>query len=597
MLWRDPWAWLVALLVWPLLFAARGVPLGEPIADDLRFLYQSQLERRLDLLGGGGSPHYWRPLSRQIYYMLIGPFAVDHPGAVAALQAGLLAAAGVLLYRALRPAWPAYAAAGAGSFAVAIEAARELVTWSSCAQDLLALLFGTAMLHALSRGRPRMALAWLACALFSKETAIAFGVAMPLWPALVTRDGAPATSRGRLRLAAAAAAELALWWLLHEWASHRAGQIPPPRDGTVSAGMAARALWAVRGVFLDALSARNPGAPTSAWVPLVVLSILAIAALVGLGTRGGRARLHSALPWLGWAAVWSGLATAPLTAFMPFWSSHRAVIPAMGLGVALTALLQVLGPAGPGLVTALRLAALLASPRISERIGSAGSNVEFDFDRLGSLQRLAHEVRSVVLRAYPRLPHGARITRNQWPRMSMFAFEDPMAFRLWYRDTTLQVLGMGAVREHPLDRLDVAVEFEPHRTRQVGLITPRALKSVLLAADSLRSGRAAVAEALLRNFEHEQADTNAAVFMATAMSVRGGALLELRRDEEAAAALQRSLAYYPRDANAHRLLAEYHRLNGRPLQAMIELQRHLTLFPDDVEVRRALAEITGQRRP
>ena len=118
-----------------------------------------------------------------------------------------------------------------------------------------------------------------------------------------------------------------------------------------------------------------------------------------------------------------------------------------------------------------------------------------------------------------------------------------------------------------------------------------------MAADSLRSGRAAVAEALLRNFEHEQADTNAAVFMATAMSVRGGALLELRRDEEAAAALQRSLAYYPRDANAHRLLAEYHRLNGRPLQAMIELQRHLTLFPDDVEVQRALAEITGQRRP
>jgi hypothetical protein len=593
-LWRDPWALVAALGVLPVLFASRGVPLGEPVADDFGFLYHALFTRPIDWLGGGGSPLYWRPLSRQLYYLLLAPFAVTHPGLVAALQATLLATAGVLIHRALRTTWPGPAAATAALFPVMLEAARQLVTWSSCAQDLLALVFGTAMLHALSHGRTRLALVWLACALLSKETAIAFAVAFPLWPAQRTRAGEPVTPRERIRGAVAAASLLAVWWLAHEWVSRRAGLLPPPHGGGADAGLgaSARALWAAKGVWLDAVSALDPDSPVAAWMPGAVLLLLAPAVAMAAATWAGRVRLRSALPWLGWAAVWSGIATVPLASFMPLWSSHRSVIPAMGVGVAFVSLLLQAGPWALAAVSALRLVAVLASPTAPQRIALSGSNVEFDFRRLGSLQRLAHEVRTNTLRVRPTLPHDARIARNQWPRMSLFAFQDPKAFRVWYHDSTLDVIEMAEVKSHPLERVDLAVEFEPHRTPQAAFISPIALQHVIMAADSLRLGRPAATVELLSGLEREQPDTNAAVFMATALSVRGGALLELRRDEEGAATLQRSLEYYINDANAHRLLAEYHRLHGRPDLAVIELQRHLLLFPRDADAQKMLDYLT-----
>src|SRR4029077_2640001 len=71
-LWRDPWALAVALAVAPVLVAARtGLP-GEPVADDFGFLHRALLSGSPDWLGGGGSPLYWRPLSRQLYYRLFG---------------------------------------------------------------------------------------------------------------------------------------------------------------------------------------------------------------------------------------------------------------------------------------------------------------------------------------------------------------------------------------------------------------------------------------------------------------------------------------------------------------------------------------------
>src|SRR5262245_52775297 len=147
--WRDPLAGLLLLAILPVLLAARGVPLGEPVADDFDFLHETLFRHPPNWLGGGGMPLYWRPLSRQLYYLFVTPFAVGEPWLVAGLQAALLAIAGVLLYRALRPAWPAWVAAAAGLVPIWLEAARELVTWSSAAQDLLALTGGMALLLAL----------------------------------------------------------------------------------------------------------------------------------------------------------------------------------------------------------------------------------------------------------------------------------------------------------------------------------------------------------------------------------------------------------------------------------------------------------------
>src|SRR5262249_38061944 len=113
-------------------------------------------------------------------------------------------------------------------------------------------------------------------------------------------------------------------------------------------------------------------------------------------------------------------------------------------------------------------------------------------------------------------------------------------------------------------------------------------------ADSLRRGRAAAAEVMLRDFERLQPDTNAVVFLATGCGLRGAALLELGRDAEALTALQQAVRLYPDDTNAHRLLAEWHRRSGRPDLAAAELQRHLALVPDDAAARRELARLTGR---
>ncbi len=596
--WRDPWALAVALSVVPVLIAARRGLLGEPVADDFGFLHRALLGGRPDWLGGGGSPLYWRPLSRQLYYLLLGPVMLAHPLLVALLQAALLAGAGVLLYRALRPSWPAPAAAAAGAFPLLLEADRQLIGWASCAQDLLALLFGMAALHALSRARRPAALAWLALALLCKETAIAFAPALALWPAHRRTDGAPARAGDRLRTGAGAAAVLATWWLAHEWVSRRAGLLPPPHAASAggAAGLLAKAGWAARGVWLDALSVRDPGAVTAAWMPWAVLLVLAPTLTLVATLPSGRQRLRSALPWLGWSVVWTGIATIPLATFMPAWSSHRSVIPAVGLGVALVALLRAAPPALLAVLTGLRLVALLTGPVAPERIGITGSNVEFDFARLSTLQRLAHQVRATLVAAYPTLPRGAHLARNQWPRGTLFAFQDPRAFQVWYRDTTLRVIEMAEVRAHPLDPLAAIVEFEPHRSPQVAMISPVALRHMLLAADSLRNGRDEAALALLADFEKLQPDTSCAVFIATGLTIRAGALLELRRDEEAVATLRRALEYYPLVASAHRMMSEYWRAHGQVEPAIRELQEQVRLYPGDAGARAELDQLLREAR-
>src|SRR5205814_7772276 len=110
----------------------------------------------------------------------------------------------------------------------------------------------------------------------------------------------------------------------HEAVSRHAGLLAPPRAEAVGiGGLLAQFAWAMRGVWLDSLSVRDPAATTAAWMPWAVLLVLAPALGVAAATAAGRARLAAAGPWLGWALVWSGLAVLPLATFMPLCSSDR----------------------------------------------------------------------------------------------------------------------------------------------------------------------------------------------------------------------------------------------------------------------------------
>ena len=78
------------------------------------------------------------------------------------------------------------------------------------------------------------------------------------------------------------------------------------------------------------------------------------------------------------------------------------------------------------------------------------------------------------------------------------------------------------MQAHPLAPLDAIVEFEPHRTPQVALISDVALQHVLLAADSLVAHNDGAALALLADFERLQADTSCAITFAACTSGRSG---------------------------------------------------------------------------
>src|ERR1041385_4471147 len=440
--WRDPWSWLVAASVLPLFFVGRGTPFGEAVLADFDYLYETLFRTPVDWLGGWGSPLFWRPVSRQIYYLIVTPFAAQHPEGVAILQAGLLALAGVLLYRALRPAWSAPLAAAAATIPLALEASVQIVTYSSCAQDLLALVFGAASLLALSRGRSRVALLWLALALFSKENAVAFAAAMPLWPAMVDGKRQPAGGRVRARIAAEAGALAVAWWLLHEWVMSRGGFVSAPR--IAGASPIVKFIGALAQVAREALNANDHRSRLAPWALAAALLVTVIATAVALATPPGRMRLRAAAPWFAWAVFWVGVTTLPIAWYMPTWGSYRALSPVFGLGIAGVALLRSAGRWAVLLVVAARLVALLGVPPVPTRIPLTfeGTNIEFDLVSLASVQQFAHAVRVTVMRERPVLPHGATIVCYQWPRMSTLAFSERKAFRVWYRDSTLRVVGM-----------------------------------------------------------------------------------------------------------------------------------------------------------
>ena len=399
--WRDGWALAVALAIVPALIAARGTPLGEPFADDFDFLHFSLLRGNPSWLDGGGGALYWRPLARQAYYGLLGPLMLGSPWAIATLHALAVALAGVLLYRALRPAWPAPAAAAAGSFPLLLESVRMLVAWPSCAQDLGVLLFGAAALHALSRGRRALSLVFVLAALLCKEIALAVALALPLWPAhAAARDPAGVGDRGRpafasraerLRTGFAVLVLSGAWWAAHEAVARSARLLPASAAAPAQAAtthLAERTLWAGGRVLRDAISVDVLAPPVRGAILtltlLVVLGALGTAAL----TRAGRERLTQALPWLAWAVVWCAVSAAPLGTFYPAWANYRSIVPAVGLGIAVVALMRAAHPGWLVALALLRAIAVLVNPGAPRRLDTvwADRGAAFDFARLATIQ-------------------------------------------------------------------------------------------------------------------------------------------------------------------------------------------------------------------
>ncbi len=157
--------------------------------DDYLFLEEARTHSlfesltRLGILG-----NFYRPLSRQLYFALLTPVAGGNPLAFHLANAAVwLFALALLLDLLLALVAPAAAMAGVLYFAL-LPFQRVNLTWISCSQDLLALVFSLSALALYRRGhRGPAALATLA-AVASKEVALPLPLALAAWDHWIARS-------------------------------------------------------------------------------------------------------------------------------------------------------------------------------------------------------------------------------------------------------------------------------------------------------------------------------------------------------------------------------------------------------------------------
>src|SRR5437773_1805907 len=119
--------WLGGLGIAALLWSCRGYRPGVPVADDYSFLARLEFQKPLDPFDSMGASYYWRPLSRQLYFSLVGPWLLAAPWVDALIHALLLGAIGVLVFRVTRRELAPSVAAAIAAGVVIAEPARVLL--------------------------------------------------------------------------------------------------------------------------------------------------------------------------------------------------------------------------------------------------------------------------------------------------------------------------------------------------------------------------------------------------------------------------------------------------------------------------------------
>ncbi len=488
------WAFLGALAIVPLLWASRSPTLGVPVADD--YLFLSTLARgRPDFFGPMGAAYYWRPLSRQLYYLLVGPWLIRAPWLGTLVAALLLLALYLALYRIARRGLSPPLAAAVAAFPLLSEPARVFLAWPSAAQHLLAAVFAAFAVERALAGRIVAASAAALLALLSNEAAFLVLPALPAAAWLRTR------SRAELARATGAALAVAAIWVAGYTVARAHGAALPRGE--------AGSLWLPYLAVLVQATVSQMGyeglAAGGAKVLLAGVGLLLAAGLALSIRRASRRRIARAAPALLGGLAWFVLGVAPLVFVLPDWNAWRATVAALGLGLALTGWLGLAEPALAALLVGVRLVTLLlghgAPPAVTDSLPGTASS--FSFARLVRLQRIVESTRRTLNAGAPSLPSGGIVRYWQLPRLAEVGFSGDNALRVWYRDTTLSLrfFREAAGIHEPLDAL---VEFEANQPWPAALIQPRALHDFQAAFAASQEGRLRTADSLMSEASRAQ---------------------------------------------------------------------------------------------
>jgi hypothetical protein len=490
-------AWLFPALVTVVLCAPR-LGLGY-FWDDYIFLTAGQADPKAFLLPNSARTIFYRPISMGLYFLILnglGPW-----GSVAGHVFNLaLLVAAVLLVAALT-AKIAGSRAGllAGYSFAALTSVPSLVAWTTGSQDLLAILFILVALYLRHLGRVVPAFIAAACAVFSKETALALVPALVLWPWPLRRPErfGTATILG--------AAVIALWgavhpgvhaFLAHGFRSEATGYVRV-QDST---------LWLPHmGTYLLTLAHAPWTGYSMDWPRELTWSAAAAVALLGAGlwlgsqvkTRGS-ARGES-VPWPRIIILASLLILPPLlldVVLVGHWAPYYASLPGIGSALLLGVLLAKI----PIRMAAVCLAIYVLLGVWHRGVRSEGT-IAFSERSMVEASTAARAVEDGFLRARPSLPRGAQVYLSvaATGRLGLAqTMLEGQALRVWYHDPTIQTRAPKEYVALPGQKhlfaigsnLEV-VEVDLQTLEPVGGVPPRDVQQYFAAVRSYAFGLAA----------------------------------------------------------------------------------------------------------
>jgi hypothetical protein len=446
-------AWAPALVLAAALAALYAGALGAGFVND-DYLFLEQV-RRHGLPGAlaepGGVGNHFRPLSRELWFALLGPLSGGEPLVFHLASFAVFLAALALLADLLRAMLPARGPgpsvpvlAGVLWFAL-LPFQRVNLAWASCSQDLLALAGSLGALALYRRGRLRAAWLAYAAASLAKQSALPLPLLLFAWSRGV--EGVPA----RRALARALPFALAaLPWLAGEWAL-RQGSPAATRlafDGSHLAAAAVHLVQALAGVehaagWLRSWADARPSLPAfallalvAAWLPARAQADVAAAAGDVPGARRPPARVAA-----GFALLWCVAFALPAWPVAWMWSGYHFTLAAAG-GAVLVGLATARLARWGWLVFAGALLwwhAAGISPRafaLREDPWAGTSHVtSFYLERASALSR---GLRASLRRTLPRPEPGTRLFFANLPPWAGFQMGNGPSVRHLYRDDSLE---------------------------------------------------------------------------------------------------------------------------------------------------------------
>ena len=580
------------LAIVPLLARTIGAPVGEAVAEDFDFLHRTMFTGVGSLLDGGGSTAFWRPVAFQLYYATLGPLIVSHPRLVAALHILLLAAAALLMYRALRPRMSGVTACVAATFPAFSESTRTMLGWSAQFSDVGVAFFSAVALHQASRRRLPTALLAGLLALLCKEVAVVTLLLLPWMPGVVAAGD-------RRRWLVATGALLAVWGGAYLWV-RQAAQLELPHGIETSAGasLVAKLAWALTGSIRALMSlAFAPGAADTIALVLV-LAVTGSLVFAVLALPAARARLDARRDWIAWGLGWFVLATTTLAPIHPLWQPNRSHFGATGAGVASAVALEAVHPWAPLALAAGRLTLLALAPpparTIAEEPPETGAFM--DFAQLSRLQRFMAETRTALAREFPDVSPATNLVTMNLPRGLIYALGGDRAAQVWYRDSTLRTVPFTRLAADSTMPMLAGVQYQLRAATQVVLLSPAAMREQDRGYRRLRDQHWLAGLAALARADSLEPDTSHRVFHGNNAGYRSLALLRLYRLDEAEREARKAIELDDRDKNGHGTLATVLLAKGRIAEATAAVARAELLFAGEPWLDQLRAAVDRERR-